>query len=128
MQAIESLQVSIPDSGDYVKCQKHDMAIPILRTMIKPKSNRIAILEKQIKWIEEHYQYRHRHDNTSNNNDDGVYIKQLKQELAELLAEDAKVDKLRSLPLYSCRITDFKFVCSKCYERLYNNNMLIQRR
>ena len=54
--------------------------IPILRTMIKPKSNRIAILEKQIKWIEEHYQYRHRHDNTSNNNDDGVFIKQLKQD------------------------------------------------
>jgi hypothetical protein len=71
LQAIESLQVSISDSGDYVKCQKHDMAIPILRTMIKPKSIRIAILEKQIKWIEEHYQYRHRHDNTSNNNDDG---------------------------------------------------------
>jgi hypothetical protein len=96
--------------------------------MIKPKSNRIAILEKQIKCIEEHYQYRHRHDNPGNNNDDGVFIKQLKQELAELLAEDAKADKLRSLPLYSCRITDFKFVCSKCYERLYNNNMLIQRR
>jgi transcription initiation factor IIF auxiliary subunit len=48
--------------------------------MIKSKSNRIAILEKQIKWIEKHYQYRHRHDNTSNNNDDGVFIKQLKQD------------------------------------------------
>jgi len=41
----------------------------------------------------------------------------LKQELAELLAEEAKVDKLRSLPLFSCRITGWKFVCSKCYER-----------
>ena len=32
-------------------------------------------------------------------------VKQIKQELAELLEEDAKVDKLRRLPLYSCSIT-----------------------
>jgi Leucine-rich repeat (LRR) protein len=32
-------------------------------------------------------------------------LKALKQELAELLEEDAKANKLRSLPLYSCRIT-----------------------
>jgi len=45
-------------------------------------------------------------------NDD---LKALKQELADLLAEDAKYDKFRSLPLYSCsRITGWKFVCSKC--------------
>jgi len=44
------------------------------------------------------------------NNDD---LKQLKQELAALLEEDAKLDKLRSLPLYSCRITNWKFVYSK---------------
>ena len=41
-------------------------------------------------------------------------IKALRQELAELLEEDDKADKLRSLPLYSCRITGWKFVCSKC--------------
>jgi len=33
--------------------------------------------------------------------------------------EDPKADKLRSLPLYSCRITGFKFVCSKCYDKVY---------
>jgi hypothetical protein len=46
-------------------------------------------------------------------------VKQLKQELAELLTEEAKRDKLRSLPLYSCRITGWKFVCSECYDKVY---------
>jgi hypothetical protein len=46
-------------------------------------------------------------------------LKALKQELADLLEEDAKADKLRSLPLYSCRITDWKFVCSVCYDKVY---------
>jgi hypothetical protein len=32
-------------------------------------------------------------------------MKQLKQEVAVMLEEDAEADKLRSLPLYSCRIT-----------------------
>jgi hypothetical protein len=35
------------------------------------------------------------------------------------LLKDAKADALRRLPLYSCRITGFKFVCSKCYDRVY---------
>ena len=46
-------------------------------------------------------------------------IKALKQELADLLDADAKADKLRSLPLYSCRITSWKFVCSNCYDKVY---------
>ena len=53
-------------------------------------------------------------------------IKALKQELAELLEEEAKADALRLLPLYSCRITGFKFVCSKCYDKVYNKNMLLK--
>jgi hypothetical protein len=71
----------------------------------------LAVLQKEIKWIEEHYEghYLCRHrgngNTTSNNNNDNVVVKQLKQELAALLEEDAKADKLRSLPLYSCRIT-----------------------
>jgi len=36
------------------------------------------------------------------------------------LQEDVKADKLRSLPLYSCRITGWKFVCSRCYDKVYN--------
>jgi hypothetical protein len=37
----------------------------------------------------------------------------------DLLEEDAKYDKLRSLLLYSSRITSWKFVCSKCYDKVY---------
>jgi hypothetical protein len=51
----------------------------------------------------------------SNNND----LKELKQELAEPLEEEAKADALRRLPSYSCKITGFKFVCSKCYDEVY---------
>ena len=51
-------------------------------------------------------------------------LKALKQELADLLEEEAKADKLRSLPLYSCRITGWKFVCSKCYGKVYWLNQI----
>jgi hypothetical protein len=84
----------------------------------KPKSNRIAVLERQIKWLENYS----RGNNGKSSSD---VVKQLKQELAALL-EDAKADKLRNLPLYSYRITGWKFVCSKCYDKVYNN-MLAQR-
>ncbi len=54
------------------------------------RSDRIAVLQKQIKWIEEHYyQYPHRpygNSNKDNNNN----VKQLKQELPDLLEEDNK--------------------------------------
>ena len=43
-------------------------------------------------------------------------LKALKRELAELLEE---ADNLRCLPLYSCRITDWKFVCSKSHDKVY---------
>lgn len=85
----------------------------------KPKSNRIAVLERQIKWLENY-------SRGNNGNSSSDVVKQLKQELAALLEEDAKADKLRNLPLYSRRITGWKFVCSKCYDKVYNN-MLVQR-
>jgi hypothetical protein len=103
-------------SNDYVKCQKCGLDIPIAGKLTKPtkSSNRIAILEKRIKWLENYSRGNNRSDD----------VKQLKQELADLLEEDAKADKLRSLPLYSCRITGWKFVCLKCYEKVY---VLVQR-
>jgi hypothetical protein len=111
-QAIESLQIF----DHSVKCQRCGMAVPIVGRLPKPHSNRIAILQKRIKWLQ----------NYSRGNNNGSYyhhknndVKALKQELAELLEEDAKADKLRSLPLYSCRITGFKFVCSKSYDKVY---------
>ena len=89
------------------------MAIPIVGKLSRPCNDRAVILQRRIKWMENYY-------HGVNIND----IKMLKAELAELLEEHARADKLRSLPLYSCRITGFKFVCSKCYDRVYN--MLVQ--
>jgi adenine-specific DNA methylase len=119
-QAIESLEIS----NDSVKCQKCGIAVPIVGKLTKPKArnDRIVVLEKQIKWIEAHSH----HGNNNRSSDDNGSIKQLKQELAELLTEEAKADKLRRLRLYSCRITGFRFVCSKCYDKVYNN-MLLQK-
>jgi hypothetical protein len=92
------------------------LAVPIVGKLTKLNNDSIGTLQKRIKWIEEHYYYHHRGKDED--------IKVLKQELAELLEEDAKADRLRSLPLYSCKITGFKFVCSKCYDKVY---MLVQR-
>jgi len=118
LQAIESLEIS----NHSVKCQRCGIAVPIVGKLTA-RNDRIAVLQKQIKWIEEHYQYPHRPygniNNGNNNKDNNNSIKQLKAELAELLEEDAKYDKLRSLPLYSCRITEFRFLCSRCYDKIY---------
>ena len=64
--------------------------MPLLNTLTKPRSNRIDVLQKQIKWIENHS-----HGNAIAD----VNLKQIKQELAELLQEEAKVDALRRLAL-----------------------------
>jgi adenine-specific DNA methylase len=112
-QAIESLEIY----DDSVKCQKCGIAVPMIGKSIsisnKPKNNRIAVLERRINWLENYPRTSNYRPSSHTNN----VVKQLKQELADLLQEDAKADKLRSLPLYSCRITDFRFVCSKCMIR-----------
>jgi hypothetical protein len=108
--AIESLEIF----DHSVKCQKCGIAVPIVGKLSRPCNDRVIILQRRIKWMENYYH--------GVNKDD---LKQLKQEVADLLEEDAKADKLRSLPLYSCRITGWKFVCSKCYDKVYN--ILVQR-
>ena len=112
-QAIESLEIFYHS----VKCQKCGNAVPMIGKSIKPKSNRIAVLDN---WLENYPRTSNYRPSSHTNN----VVKQLKQELAELLEEDAKADKLRSIPLYSCRITGWKFVCSRCYDRDY---MLTQK-
>ncbi|MFL6381079.1 MAG: hypothetical protein ACJ72S_07295, partial [Nitrososphaeraceae archaeon] len=63
-------------SGNSVKCQKCGLAVPIVGKLARPHStDRIAILEKRIRWTEKRYQ------NSTN-------IKKLKDELAELLKEE----------------------------------------
>jgi hypothetical protein len=111
-QAIESLEIF----DHSVKCQKCGVPVPVVGKLSKPNSKHIAVLQRRIKWLE----------NYSRGNNRSNEVKQLGQELADLLEEDAKADKLRWLPLYSCKITGWKFVCSKCYDKVYHNNMLLQ--
>jgi hypothetical protein len=44
LQAIEALEIS----GISAKCQKCGMAVPLLKRLTKPRSNRIDALQKQI--------------------------------------------------------------------------------
>ena len=50
MQAIEALKIS----NDSVKCQKCDMAVPIVGRLPTPYRNRITLLRHRIYWIESH--------------------------------------------------------------------------
>jgi hypothetical protein len=63
--------------------------VPVVGKLPKPHNDWIAILQKRIKWMENYY-------HGININD----LRALKQELAELLEQDAKADKLRSLPMF----------------------------
>jgi hypothetical protein len=82
LQAIEALEIS----DNSVKCHRCGLDIPMDGKLSRPQNDRVAILQKMIKWMENYY-----HDA---NIDD---LTALKQQLAELL-EDAKYDRLRSLP------------------------------
>ena len=82
LQAMESLQIS----DNSVKCQRCGMAVPIIRKLARPYNDRVAVLQRRIKWIENYS----RGNNGSKNND----LNQLKAELAGLLEEDAKYDNL----------------------------------
>jgi hypothetical protein len=62
-QAIEALEIS--DSGNSVKCQKCSMVIPIVGKLARPHNDRVAILQKLIKWIENYS-----HGNNNNKNDE----------------------------------------------------------
>jgi hypothetical protein len=85
-QAIESLQLS--DSDSTVKCQRYGIPVPIVGKLSKPHNDRVAVLQRRIKWMEN---YRHGSGSAKNHEYDDV--KALKQELAALLEEDAKADK-----------------------------------
>jgi hypothetical protein len=96
-----------------LSCQRCGIIVPIVGKLPKPHPNRVAILQKRIKWLEN---YSRGNINRPSYISD---VKALRQELADLLEEDANADKLRSLPLYSTKITGFKFVCSTCYDKIY---------
>jgi len=110
-RAIEALEIS----DHSVKCQRCNNAVPIV-TPSRSRTNekRIVTLQIRIKWLEEHYSPNMR----DNKNDE---INDLKQQLEHLQTDDTKVDKLKCLPLYSTKITGYKFVCSNCYDKIYSH-------
>jgi hypothetical protein len=69
LQAIEALEIS--ESGNSVKCQRCGMAVPIVGKLSRPHNDRVAILQRRIKWIENH----------SRGNNTKAEVKQIKQEL-----------------------------------------------
>jgi uncharacterized protein len=80
-EAIEALEISTHS----VKCQSCGIAVSIVGKSTA-RNYRIAVLQKQIKWIEEHYHhYSRRHHgngntngNNNNNDNDSAVVKQLK--------------------------------------------------
>jgi hypothetical protein len=80
----------------------------------RAKSKRIVTLQTRIKWIEGHY-----YPSIRNNKNEEIKI--LKAELADLLKADAEYDKFRNIPLYCCKITGWKFVCSDCFKKISNH-------
>ena len=108
-QAVEALQITISDNNSSVKCQRCSNAIPIVGKLPHQHNNdRIAVLRNRIRFLESQYHGRQ----FGNVNERNQNLKLLKEELAELLKEDAEYDKLRGLPLYSTKTTEWKFVCS----------------
>jgi hypothetical protein len=105
-EAIQKLEIS--EDGQYCKCQLCHKDIKMIGKLPNPKRARIATLERRIAWLEQ--------SPHGNNNDS---MKQLKEELAELLEEDAKRDRIRSIPLLTSRITGYRFFCSSCWDNAY---------
>jgi hypothetical protein len=89
-------------------------ALQLPTTTSPPKSARIDSLKYQIQWISQHPNYYHR-----NNANRDELIRAIKAELTELEEEERKLDRLRDIPLYSSKITGWKFVCGSCFDRIY---------
>ena len=112
-QAIESLEISVSTSGQYVKCQKCDTAVPIVGKLSTSSDRRITTLQGRIRRIEEGKSSK----KSSSRRTDGY--KELKQELEELQKLEAKKDILRRFSLYSAKMTGYKWVCSNCWDQAY---------
>jgi hypothetical protein len=76
--AITSIRI-IADIYGFVECQKCGITVPIVWKLTSTNNDRIAILQKRIKWIENY-----NHENNSHKKED---VKALKAKLADLLEE-----------------------------------------
>ena len=117
--ALESLEISITDyeKTSYVKCQKCGRRIAMFQKSPRSYSvsNRVTVLEKQIR--QDEIRNSHYHINNNNYND----IMGSKQELADVLKEEDKNDLVTRLPLYSSRMTGYKWICSECWDKAYRS-------
>jgi thymidine kinase len=50
-----------------------------------------------------------------------------KQELADLLKEEDKNEFVTRLPLYSSRMTGYKWICSECWDKAYRYYIIINK-
>jgi hypothetical protein len=114
IEKIEKLQKSNLESlviiDNTVKCQRCGNFIAITTNntpTFEKKGRRVATLRHKIRWIESHGYHNKTED-----------LKPLKQEYADLLAEDERADKLRNLNLISCKLTKWLYVCNNCFDRL----------
>jgi len=110
--AIDSLEIC----NGLVKCQgKCGSLYPLIKNsnlVINSKeSNRIDELRRRIEYAKKYH---------SGHSGYRIECKNNEQELKDLLEQEEKRDILRRLPgFYSTKITDYKFVCSKCWDELY---------
>ena len=114
-ESYATLEFSSYGENQYVKCQRCGQAKRIVGKLQRPKNDRIEQIKKRIRHIEE---YNLKYNNNKATSDSGG-IKELKQELAQLIKEEEKRDRLRSLPLYSSKNTGYKFFCSPCWDQAY---------
>ena len=116
-EAFNSLEFSDNNGEEAVRCQCCNNWIRIVGKLQRPKkpNDRISTLQKRIKWLGE---CQHRNNINKNKAADAI-IKQDREELQRLQAEDAKYDKFRSLPLYSSKCTGYRFFCSPCWDQAY---------
>jgi adenine-specific DNA methylase len=80
-QALDAIEIF----DHTVKCQKCGNAVPVVGKPIRTKNDKLVKLQTRQRFMENHPHFCSKED-----------LEAVKQELAELLKEDAKEDKLRT--------------------------------
>ncbi len=116
-----------------VKCQRCAKSVPLIEdkdnrlTTSLRHAMRIDMLQKRITWIEKHYTPYNGYPDPTKDKD--LDLQKTKQELADLLAENAELDKLRRIPLNWAKVAGkSRMVCSECWPICLRNSEINQRR
>lgn len=108
-KAVDELEI-IDDK--YVKCQECGELKPIITDsalMIRCHTSRISQLKSMIKQIEKY--------NIPSRGYPNHIARKEREELKELLEEEKKREITKRIPLYSSKLTGYRWYCSKCYEQ-----------